>query len=189
LAPYGHRHVDLASSQASNEGGPACGSDESRQDALYPDVEAGMSHGRVLVLDDDPWHVSWIGDLAEALQYECEFVSTFEEAKTAFELAVPNIAVVDIRIGDVDAPLVGATLQAVDPQWVGLRFLRFCARRPCRQQDAAVCVHGARPGGAAEGGRRQLPGEVFHEIRPIAPAKGSSRRAKAYGKGVIARAA
>ena len=79
----------------------------------------------VLVLDDDPWHVSWIQDVAATYGFECEFASTYEEATAAFVKLSPSVLVVDIRIGDVDEPLVGRSLTSVDPAWVGLRFLRF----------------------------------------------------------------
>ncbi len=80
----------------------------------------------LLVLDDDYWQdLTWIEDLASSVGWTCSFAQTYDEAKALYAKERPAIAVVDIRIGDVDEPLLGATLQGADPQWVGLRFLNF----------------------------------------------------------------
>lgn len=80
---------------------------------------------KVLILDDEPWQLSWIKDVAKAYGGEVVFAVTYEEAVKQFDKAKPDIAIIDIRIGDVDEPMKGATLKAADPSWTGLRFLRF----------------------------------------------------------------
>jgi len=81
----------------------------------------------ILVLDDEPWQLSWVTDVATARGGKCVFTDTYENAKSAFDKESPEIVIIDIRIGDVDEPLVGATLtgSAYDPSWIGLRLLRF----------------------------------------------------------------
>lgn len=77
----------------------------------------------VLVLDDEPWQLSWVEDLVRAKGGECTFTRAYDEAVGAFSQKNPDIVVVDIRIGDVDEPLVGATLESANSEWVGLRFV------------------------------------------------------------------
>jgi ActR/RegA family two-component response regulator len=101
-----------------------------------------MTVRQLLVLDDDPWHVSWISDVAAACGFEASYASTFDEATAAFDKLTPQAVVVDIRIGDVDAPLEGATLTKIDPSWVGLRFLRFVrVERKCPAAQCALLVY------------------------------------------------
>lgn len=77
------------------------------------------------VLDDEPWQLAWVTDIARAFGGDVAFAATYEEAVKEFDKARPDIAIVDIRIGDVSEPLQGATLKGADPNWTGLRFLRF----------------------------------------------------------------
>lgn len=95
---------------------------------------------RVLVLDDEPWQLAWIKDLARSYGGDVVFAATYEDAVKEFDNAKPNIAVVDIRIGDVNEPLQGATLLGADPQWTGLRFLRFI-RVERSAADVAIFVY------------------------------------------------
>lgn len=81
---------------------------------------------KLLVLDDEPWQLSWVKDLVDVTKGDkVTFVETYDAAKAAFDMDRPDLAIVDIRIGDVNEELEGATLTGADTAWVGLRFLRF----------------------------------------------------------------
>lgn len=84
-----------------------------------------MAAFKVLVLDDEPWQLEWVKDIASTLGGIVLFAATMEEACTLFDKEHPDLAIVDVRIGEVPGPPAGQTLSAADPQWVGLRFLRF----------------------------------------------------------------
>lgn len=99
-----------------------------------------MSPPYVLVLDDDPWHVTWISDVADNFGLGCKIVSTYDEAKAALIETTPVIVVVDIRIGDVSEEPLGATLKHADAAWVGLRFLRF-VRVECGNSKVPIFVY------------------------------------------------
>jgi CheY-like chemotaxis protein len=88
-------------------------------------MEGALMGARILVLDDEPWQLSWITDVAKAFGGNATFAVTYDDAVKLFDKAKPDIAVVDIRIGDVDGAVQGATLQGADASWTGLRFLRF----------------------------------------------------------------
>jgi CheY-like chemotaxis protein len=79
----------------------------------------------ILVLDDEPWQLSWVDDVAAACGWRCVFAPTYDRAKALFDTESPEVVIVDIRIGDVSEPVHGATMQSADPSWVGLRFLNF----------------------------------------------------------------
>ena len=79
----------------------------------------------ILVLDDEPWQLTWVEDLARAFDGTCRFTPTFDEAVAQFDLQQPDLAIVDIRIGEVSDAPKGATLEGADADWIGLRFLRF----------------------------------------------------------------
>ena len=79
---------------------------------------------RILVLDDEPWSVSWIRDFVKPLGGEVELVETFDQAVSACKNGVPDIAVIDVMIGQSSVPFQGATLANAEEQWQGLKFLR-----------------------------------------------------------------
>jgi len=80
---------------------------------------------KILVLDDEPWQVSWIEPIAKAFQWEIHYAERFDVAEQLFNSLKPDVVVVDVRIGDNAPPVQGATLEGVDNSWVGLRFVRY----------------------------------------------------------------
>lgn len=79
----------------------------------------------VLILDDEPWQLSWVTDIVGQYGGSCTFVATFDDAKAAFLKIAPAIAIVDVRIGEATGAAPGPALGSADPTWVGLRFLRY----------------------------------------------------------------
>ena len=78
----------------------------------------------VLVLDDEPWQVSWIGPIAKSFGWEVHYAEKYDQAEILFEQLKPDVVVVDVRIGNDAPPVKGASLEGVDHSWVGLRFVR-----------------------------------------------------------------
>lgn len=81
----------------------------------------------VLILDDDPWHVSWIEDFVHSIRPTARvtFVSTYSEAVRACEQRRPSLVVLDIMIGNVDLNITDRALQGVPQEWVGVKFARY----------------------------------------------------------------
>jgi len=79
---------------------------------------------KILVLDDEPWQVSWIEPIAKSFGWETHYAERFDMAEKLFDSLKPDVVVVDVRIGDNAPPVQGATLEGVDHSWVGLRFVR-----------------------------------------------------------------
>lgn len=80
---------------------------------------------RILILDDEPWQVSWITPIARSHGWEAFYAGKYDDAERLFKELNPKIVVVDVRIGNDAPPAKGATLEALDQSWVGLRFVRF----------------------------------------------------------------
>jgi hypothetical protein len=79
---------------------------------------------KILILDDEPWQVSWIKPIANSFGWDAYYADSFESAKTQFDMLKPDIVVVDVRIGEDAPPVKGASLEGVDSSWIGLRFVR-----------------------------------------------------------------
>jgi CheY-like chemotaxis protein len=80
----------------------------------------------ILVVDDEPWHLSWLKDRAAGWGAEVIFVRTYEEAVKRVDAERPDIVVLDIKMGEVDEPAPASRLfEDADSRWVGLRFLRY----------------------------------------------------------------
>jgi CheY-like chemotaxis protein len=118
--------VDLQEAHASDAGRFQTAGDDGRGvDEIPAILEASKVTFSVLVLDDEPWELSWIEDLATACGGVCYFADSFETAKGLFDQHKPELVTVDIRIGAAIDPAAGATIENADPDWLGLRFLRF----------------------------------------------------------------
>lgn len=79
---------------------------------------------RLLVLDDEPWNMSWLEDFIAAENAEVQIVTSYDDAVRAIATAPPDIAIVDIMVGAVAGEPIGATLSGVPAEWVGLRLVR-----------------------------------------------------------------
>ena len=79
---------------------------------------------KLLVLDDEPWSVSWIKPFVARHGIEPRFVSTFDEAVKESKTVAPDVAVIDIMIGQSGESFKGATLAKAEEDWEGLKFLR-----------------------------------------------------------------
>jgi len=97
----------------------------------------------LLVLDDDPWNMTWLEDFAAAEGAMLSMVTTFDEAVSEARKRPPDVAVVDVMIGAAAGAVgnaVGATLASVPEDWVGLRFVRFLRKDLARSRDVTSII-------------------------------------------------
>jgi len=94
----------------------------------------------LLVLDDEPWNMSWLEDFAASEGVELRMVSTYDEAVQEASKEAPDIAVVDIMIGATSEEVVGVTLASVPAEWVGLRFVRYLRATLARSKDKTAII-------------------------------------------------
>lgn len=78
----------------------------------------------VLILDDEPWQLTWVSDLLRSKGWTPVFVESYGEAVAEFGRLSPSLVIIDIRIGDDAPPPEGETVMAGEADWIGLRFLR-----------------------------------------------------------------